>query len=133
MSEFTVIQVEYNDADAIKAALKEMGYVFEEHKIEQSLYGYAGDLRKQKANIIIRRKHVGTVSNDVGFRKVGNKYELIISEYDCRVGCKSEQNFMHNLKQLYAKHKIVKQLKRMGMVGSVKKIKGNRIKIKAFV
>jgi len=132
MSEYTSVQVEYSDAECIKAAIKELGYVCEEHKTAQHLHGYVGDVRKQKANIIVRRKYVGTAANDVGFHKTASgKYELIISEYDR--GGKTGKNFLERMKQLYAKHKTVKQLKRMGKtVLSVKTTNDGRIKIKAL-
>lgn len=132
ISEYTVVQVEYSDAECIKASLKELGYTFEDHKTEQSLQGYRGDNRVQTANIIVRRKHVGSAANDVGFkRKANGKYELIISDYDR--GGKTGTNFMQKMKQLYAKHKTLKQLKKMGKtVTSVKTMKDGRIKIKAL-
>lgn len=112
--------------------MKELGYTFEDHKTEQSLHGYAGDIRQQTASIIVRRRHVGAAANDVGFkRKANGKYELIISEYD-RHG-KTGTNFMQRMRQLYSKHKTLKQLKKMGkVVTSVKTMKDGRIKIKAL-
>lgn len=132
MSEYTIIQVEYNDPECIKASLKELGYVFEDHKIAQNLNGYMGDKRKQQANIIVRRQQVGSAANDVGFRmKSDGKYELIISDYDRRG--KTGKNFMERMRQLYSKHKTLKQLKKMGKsVTSVKTTKDGRIKIKAL-
>lgn len=126
------MQVEYSDPECIKASLKELGYTFEDHKTEQSLQGYAGDRRVQTANIIIRRRHVGAAANDVGFkRKANGKYELIISKYDR--GGKTGINFMQKMKQLYSKHKTLKQLKKMGKtVTSVKTTEDGRIKIKAL-
>lgn len=134
MSEYIVVNSEYTDPDCIKAALKEMGYEFEDHKEAQNLYGYRGDLRKQKANIIVRKKHVGSAANDVGFnRKANGKYELIISEYDKRYGSKSAENFLEKMKQTYSKYKYIKQLKKMGStISSVKVSDDGRIKIKAF-
>ena len=109
-----------------------MGYVCEEHKVAQNLRGYIGDVRQQKANIIVRREHVGASANDVGFNKTASgKYELIISEFD-RSG-KTGKNFMERMRQLYAKHKTIKQLKKMGKtVTSIKTTKDGRIKIKAL-
>ncbi len=34
-----------------------------------NLYGYQGDKREQVAEIIIRRKNVGSSSNDIGFKQ----------------------------------------------------------------
>ena len=135
MSEYITINVEYNDAECIKVTLKEMGYVFEEHNTEQSLYGYHGDARSQKAHIIIRRQHVGAAANDVGFRKTSNgNYEIIISEYDQRQGSKSAENFLTKMRAIYTKHKHLKQLKKMGKtITSVKTTADGKIKIKAIM
>jgi hypothetical protein len=117
MSEYTVVQVEYSDPICIKETLKELGYIFEEHKEAQSLMGYGGDERKEKANIIVRKQHVGPAANDVGFcKKANGKYELIISEYDRRAGSKSAMNFLEKMKPLYAKHKGLQQLRKMGKI-----------------
>lgn len=127
-----MIQVQYSDPECIKASLKELGYTFEDHKTEQALQGYQGDRRVQTANIIVRRRHVGAAANDVGFkRKANGKYELIISDYDRRG--KTGTNFLQKMKQLYAKHKTLKQLKKMGKtVTSIKTTEDGRIKIKAL-
>jgi len=121
-----------SDGDCIKAALKELGYVFEDHQTPQALTGYQGDRRTQKANIIVRRKHVGNASNDVGFlKKSSGDYELIISEYDRR--SLHSQKLTKQLKQLYGKHKFIKQAKKMGFsVKSQKVDEQGRIKIRVM-
>ena len=130
MSEYTLVELELNDGDCIKAALKELGYVFEEHKEAQQLVGYGGDRRQQRANIIVRRQHVGNASNDVGFHKKANgDYDMIISEFDRST--KNGSKFMNNLKQIYGKHKFLKQAKRLGFkVKSQKVDEKGRIKIR---
>lgn len=135
MSEYIVVQSNYNDAECIKLALKDLGYVFEEHEVEQKLVGYAGDRRQQTAHIIIRRQNVGMASNDVGFKKrADGNYELIISEYDKR-SPKTAKNLLEQMKVLYNKHKVVRQLKRIvgTTVTSIKPEADGRIKIKALV
>lgn len=42
MSAYTVVEIQMNDDECIKAALTEMGYAFESHKTAQSLYGVGG-------------------------------------------------------------------------------------------
>lgn len=134
MSEYVVLEADYTDPECIKSSLKEMGYEFEEHSIAQNLYGYKGDVRDQKAHIIIRKEHVGMAANDVGFNKKQNgKYELIISQYDKRVGSKSANNFLKKMKQIYMKNTTLKQLKLTGnTVASVKVSSDGKIKIKAY-
>lgn len=135
ISEYVIIQCEYNDPECIKESIKELGYQYEEHVEAQNLTGYEGSRREQKAHIIVRRQHVGAAANDIGFRRKANgKYELVISEFDQRRGSKSATDFLTNLKQIYSKHKSVKQLKRMGTtLVSVKKLADGRVKIKALV
>lgn len=109
-----ILELGFTDEECIKAALKELEYPFEIHAEARSLYGYVGDVREQKANIIIRREHVGSASNDIGFlRKSDGSYELIISEYD--QNNKQGKLFLKNLKQIYAKNKSIKQIKRAGV------------------
>jgi Ca2+-binding EF-hand superfamily protein len=122
-----------NDADCLKSALKEMGYEFEEHEIAQNLYGYEGRKREEKANIIIRRKNVGSAANDVGFvRQSNGSYEMVISEYDRSAG-KQSVDFMNRLKQLYAVNKVKKKAKSMGYVIKTQKTDNDgRIKIKVM-
>ena len=119
-----------NDGGCIKATLEEMGYQYEEHSTAKPLYGYRGDQRAQKANIIIRRKDVGSSANDIGFLKKGNKYEMIISEFDRSSG-KQAKDFMKRMKQIYAKHAFLKQTKKMGYIIKSQKVeKDGRIKIR---
>ena len=59
-----------------------MGYQPEISEKAKNLYGYQGDKRPQKAHIIIPRKQVGGVSNDVGFERVKKGFTLHASEYD---------------------------------------------------
>lgn len=121
------------DGEAIKSALDEMGYVYEEHQEAQNLYGYAGDKRKQKAHIIVRRQHVGSAANDVGFvRKADGKYEMIISEFDRNQGHKQGQDFMKNMKKIYAKHNVLITSRREGLILQSQKTAGGKIKIRCL-
>lgn len=126
MSAYTVVELEMSDAECIKIALKELGYVFEEHTEAQPLVGFQGDRRQQKAHIIVRREHVGTASNDVGFlRKEDGSYMLIISDYD-----KRNVNFTQKIKPLYAKAKVKKQAVKMGYRVQSEVSEKGKIKIK---
>lgn len=132
MSEYCTVALDMNDGECIKAAIEELGYVFEEHEVAQSLHGYQGDERTQKANIIIRRQSMGSASNDAGFlKKADGNYELIISEYDKRV--RNGSKLTTELKQLYGKHKFLKQAKKMGFsIKSQKVDEKGRIKIRVM-
>ena len=65
-------------------ALGDLGW--SQDKIEEGehlhLFGYQGDRRNVTADLVIRRKHVGSASNDLGFAKTDKGYIPIISEFD---------------------------------------------------
>ena len=88
MSHYLDIKTCITNEDALIKALIRKGFKPEQievHKEATNLYGYQGDKRQQKANIIIRRKDVGSASNDLGFvKKEDGTYEAIVSKYDSR-------------------------------------------------
>lgn len=80
--------------EVLLATLADLGWdagKVEVHETPQALYGYTGDRRAEKANVIIRRNNTGVgSSNDIGFIKdPDGTYRPVISEYDngaCRGG-----------------------------------------------
>jgi len=54
------------------------------HEVAVHLVGYHGDTRPEKANIIVRRHHIGSASNDLGLvlDKNTGMYSMIVSDYD---------------------------------------------------
>lgn len=133
MSAYTVVQIEIKDGKALGAALKSMGYQFESHEVAQNLYGYHGDKRSQKANIIVRRKHVGQSANDIGFlKKSDGSYEMIISEFDRGQG-KQSTDFMQKLNQEYSKEVLIKSSKMKGWMVISTTRKDGKIKLKVMV
>lgn len=112
-----------------------MGYVFEEHEIAQALHGYMGDARTEKANIIVRKQHVGSAANDVGFRqRADGTFELIISDFDRAGNKKQALDFTKNIKKIYSKHRILKECKRRGLrIKSKKDTADNKLKIKVRI
>jgi hypothetical protein len=116
MSRYCEVQTEFKDQDSLIDALVETGKwttgQIEIHEVPQHLFGYHGDQREQKAHIIIRRKHVGSASNDIGFvKREDGKYEAIISEYDSgRYGKK----WIGSLTGNYAYHRIRREQESRG-------------------
>ena len=86
MSHFTRIRTRLRDAEVLVEALAEVGHrEVEVHPQPQTLYGYQGDARPEKAELIVRRDHIGRASNDIGFaRQPDDTFVAIISEYDRR-------------------------------------------------
>lgn len=86
MSHFTRIRTQLRDPEVLVEALAGVGHHHVEvHDTPQTLYGYQGDARPETAEVVIRRQHVGSASNDIGFaRRADGTFEAIISEFDRR-------------------------------------------------
>lgn len=133
MSKFVSVNLEFTDSECLKSSLAELGYTdIEEYADPQPLYGFQNDRREQTANIIIRRKHIGRASNDIGFVKNSKgTYDLIISEFDKAY---HGDAFINKLPGIYGVNKVKKQVKSMGyMISSQKTDAKGRVKIKILV
>ncbi len=86
MSKYLVFQ-EYvlKDRRLLLAALAALGYAEVEEGEALPLYGYQGDRRPETAELVVRRRHLGSASNDLGFARTPAGYVPIVSEYDRRV------------------------------------------------
>jgi len=116
MSHYSEVQIELTDEGCLVAALNRLGFQgkVEVHQEAQTLYGYQGDARPQKAHIIIRRQHVGRAANDLGFeRQADGKYRVWVSEYDVKYN-KYNAAWMGRLKQAYGIEKVRKEAKKRG-------------------
>jgi len=84
VSRYNEIKTEYKDGECLVEALNDVGYTeVEVHELPQNLVGYHGDLRQQKAHIIVRRKYIGMSANDLGFlRNADGSYSQIVSDFD---------------------------------------------------
>tara|TARA_Y100000310_G_scaffold340567_1_gene436852 strand:- start:542 stop:976 length:435 start_codon:yes stop_codon:yes gene_type:complete len=90
MSKFVEGSLTLKDESTLTSALEE---IFGKGSVEihegqgTNLRGYTGDIRPEKANIIIRKKYVnrvsGGASNDLGFTKEKDgTIKMIVSNYD---------------------------------------------------
>lgn len=116
MSQYCLVKTQFKNEAALVAALIETGNwtsaQIEIHESPQSLIGIGGGVRKEQAHIIIRRVHVGSASNDIGFHKTKTgEYEAIISEYDKG---KYGEKWLGLLKQNYAFHRVERQQRSRG-------------------
>lgn len=84
MSHYTKVRTAITDQDVLVAALERLGFPeVESHTEPVALYGFQGDARPERAEVVVRRRHVGAASNDLGFRRVQDgTFEAIISGYD---------------------------------------------------
>jgi hypothetical protein len=90
-----------NDAKCLKKVLEKRFKEVEVHSSPEQLIDFQGkathylDESGDKAEIIIRRKHVGGAANDIGFTKDSSgNYKAIISAYD---SSKHNQKWLDNL------------------------------------
>src|SRR6266702_3363742 len=90
MSKFLDInELVIDDQDCFVATLREdvtfnhaLGVPVEVHEVATNLFGYLGDMRPEKAEIIIRQEYVGGSSNDLGFKRTEIGFKPSISEFD---------------------------------------------------
>ena len=74
--------VVFKDRRLLLAALSDLGYPEVEEGEALHLYGYGGDRRPETGEIVVRRQHVGSLSNDIGFTRTSDGYVPILSQYD---------------------------------------------------
>lgn len=89
----------FKDRECLVQALAECGYGTVEEGESLSLYGYQSDRRPETAQIVVRRKFIGSASNDLGFQKTDAGYVAVISEYDQRYIMQGK--FLTNLRTNY--------------------------------
>lgn len=84
MSHFTRVSTRLRDPQLLVEALAAVGYPqVEVHEAAQPLYGYQGDPRPERAEIVVRREHIGQASNDIGFAgRPDGSFEAVISSFD---------------------------------------------------
>ena len=131
MSMYCSIKTKFKDEASLVAALMETGEwtreQIEVHSEAQNLFGYHGDKRKDTAHVIIRRKHVGSASNDIGFRKTeSGEFEAIISKYD---RSKHNNKWLGQLKGNYAFYVLERQQKARGRTLMRERLPGGKQRI----
>ena len=129
MSAYSELQSQYKDRDCLVAALAEMGYTtVEVHEDAQPLTGYHGDLRQQKANVIVRRQYVGGSSNDLGFvKKEDGTYAAIVSDFD---SLKHDTKWFAGLKRSYTDKVTTKAAKKMGLILHSRQVVNGKLIVK---
>jgi len=85
MSKYLVFtEFAFKDRRLLLAALADLGYADVEEGDGLSLFGYQGDQRPETAQLVVRRRSLGSASNDLGFSHTVLGYVPILSEYDQR-------------------------------------------------
>lgn len=99
--------IHFLNAALLIATLTEMGYKVEMGE-SLALYGYRGDIRQERAQIVVRRDQIGASSNDLGFTWNGKAFVPIISKFDARHTLTKE--WRDNLQATYSKIAVLKFL-----------------------
>jgi len=86
MSHYSTIKMGFKFEKELIQSLESIYGHVEINEIAVNLVGYHGDIRPEKANIIVRRKYIGSASNDLGFVLDKNTgiYSMIVSDYNKR-------------------------------------------------
>jgi ABC-type molybdenum transport system ATPase subunit/photorepair protein PhrA len=124
------------DKDIILGALTSLGLSYNVHEVPQRLAGFMGDLREQRAEIIIPKeelnKHFTGASNDLGitFNPKSNAYDLIVSDWDAR------NKMPQRIKQAYTKVAVENHLKMnkfhsLNTTGDIKQRNKTKVSISA--
>ena len=118
MSMYVKVETQFRDIPALLVALSDLCPKWAPYLLwsdeSRPMYGYHGDLRPERANIVIPRSVVGGASNDIGFAKDENgQIVATISEYDQRSGGYG-QPWMVSLKKQYAYRVVQRDQSRRG-------------------
>ncbi len=96
-------------------ALQELGYTPEVCREGAALYGYLGDERPERGQVILRRRQLDPASNDIGFARDANGvYRAVISEFDRGIGF--NEAWLGRLSQVYKKRQTMAVAKAKGYV-----------------
>jgi hypothetical protein len=113
MSHYTSVQTCMTEPKFLALALADMNFAqVEVHDIAQPLIGVGGDVRTQTAEVIVRKQHIGWLSNDIGFKRTPQgRFEAIISDYDLKWYSPA---WLENLVKRYAYHATKAKLAERG-------------------
>ncbi|MCW5979602.1 MAG: DUF1257 domain-containing protein [Bryobacteraceae bacterium] len=136
MSKFMELRTTLTDERYLVDALQELGYQPEVCREGRPLFGYMGDERPERAQIIIRRKQLDSASNDIGFARDGNGiYRAIISEYDRGIGF--DDAWIGRVSQAYKERQTLAVAKAKGYVFKgrevIKTPQGNKVQLRFAV
>ena len=104
MSAYLTLATPMIDAECLLLALADVGFPrdrVEVHEQPVALVGYEGSGRAQRAEIVIRRAHVGRASNDIGFERTPTGFRAHVSDYD---GARHGAPWLARLHERYQAH-----------------------------
>jgi hypothetical protein len=114
------------DRRLLVAALADLGYSEVEEGEALPLFGYHGDRRPETAEIVVRRRHLGSASNDLGFARTPAGYIPIVSEYDQRT--LRGGRFLVELRTAYSE-RVIEEVRRRLHGTARRSVEGSIVKI----
>jgi hypothetical protein len=114
------------DRRLLLAALADLGYTDVEEGEALPLYGYQGDRRPETAEIVVRRRHLGSASNDVGFARTPAGYVPIVSDYDQRT--LHGGRFLVELRTAYSE-RVIEEVRRRLHGTARRTVEGSVVKV----
>ncbi|MEZ4300810.1 MAG: DUF1257 domain-containing protein [Polyangiaceae bacterium] len=109
MSAYITLVTPMTDRQCLLDALADLGFdaaKVEAHAEAVALEGFRGDRREQRAHVVIRRRHLGSASNDLGFLATPTGHQLIVSDYDRH---KFGDAWVKKLAERYSHHRRVQE------------------------
>ncbi len=102
MSAFVTLPTPMTRTEHLVAALRDLGFEeVEVHAEPVHLEGFMGDLREDRAHVVVRRRFLGQASNDLGFLATDTGFRFVVSGYDRgRFG----SDWLGRLRERYALH-----------------------------
>ena len=120
-------EIVLKDRKLLLAALAALGYADVEEGEALPLFGYQGDRRPETAEIVVRRRYVGHLSNDIGFVRTPQGYVPLVSEYD--QGAVLGGQFLVRLRTAYSEAVVAEVQRRLH--GTARRtVEGSLVKIR---
>lgn len=124
MSHFTAVQTKMNDLTCIIEAIKDLGYEYNEAEQGVEVRGYRSQLDKARIAVKVSGKY------DVGIKQTAKGFELVADWWGVETtrGV-TEQEFVNQLQQRYAYHKVLKEVKKRGFTLETEKVDGQQLQL----
>ena len=120
-------EIVLKDRKLLLAALADLGYADVEEGEALPLFGYQGDQRPETAAIVVRRRHLGRLSNDIGFVRTPEGYVPLVSEYDQHTVLGG--HFLVRLRTAYSE-RVVEEIKRRLHGTARRTVEGSVVKVR---
>ena len=122
MSHFSTVETKMNDLQCILEALNDLGYEYTQAEEGVNVRGYNQQLEKADISIKISGKY------DVGIRVGVNGFELLADWWGVEAtrGI-TEQQFVNQVQQRYAYHKVLKEVKKKGYTLDMEETKNDNV------